>query len=156
MFSHLLLGHNLSFCCKSLNFTRWGHLNLLLTEFEQGLPTVLPRLPPRVALHRVLPCLAKVSYILSEDLVLSQDCNTTLVISTGVCQSRHGSLCSSISTLYCTRSECLSMQILRLQYIKFPKFSRLAKQTMWNMCFQALSLWWSWWSLSKFSLFSCR
>merc|ERR1719422_2699451 len=33
--------------------------NLQKSQFYKGLPTVLPRLPPRVALHRVLPCLAK-------------------------------------------------------------------------------------------------
>ena len=34
--------------------------NLQKSQFYKGLPAVLARLPPRVALHRVYPCLAKV------------------------------------------------------------------------------------------------
>jgi len=33
--------------------------NLQKSQFYKGLPTILPKLPPRVALHRVYPCLAK-------------------------------------------------------------------------------------------------
>ena len=33
--------------------------NLQKSQFYKGLPTVLPKLPPRVCLHRVFPCLAK-------------------------------------------------------------------------------------------------
>merc|ERR1719318_1358933 len=33
--------------------------NLQKSQFYKGLPTILPKLPPRVALHRVFPCLAK-------------------------------------------------------------------------------------------------
>lgn len=33
--------------------------NLQKSQFYKGLPTVLPKLPPRVCVHRVFPCLAK-------------------------------------------------------------------------------------------------
>jgi len=33
--------------------------NLQKSQFYKGLPTVLPKLPPRVCIHRVFPCLAK-------------------------------------------------------------------------------------------------
>ncbi|QQP48975.1 SCY1like protein 2like [Caligus rogercresseyi] len=33
--------------------------NLQKSQFYKGLPQVIPRLPKRVALHRVVPCLAK-------------------------------------------------------------------------------------------------
>ncbi len=33
--------------------------NLQKSQFYKGLPAVLPQLPHRVALHRVVPCLAK-------------------------------------------------------------------------------------------------
>ncbi len=33
--------------------------NLQKSQFYKGLPQVLPRLPHRVAVHRVVPCLAK-------------------------------------------------------------------------------------------------
>ena len=99
--------------CRSLNSIRLEISAFLLAgcmhvisfspkpcSLAQGLPTVLPRLPPRVALHRVLPCLAKVQ--------ISQR-NVTLAapfFPTGIRQSRYGPLCSSVCTLYRTRSEC--------------------------------------------------
>ena len=66
----------------------------------QGLPTVLPRLPPRVALHRVLPCLAKVEIGQRSATLVA------LFFSTGIRQSRYDPLCSSVCTLHRTRSEC--------------------------------------------------
>jgi len=75
--------------------------NLQKSQFYKGLPTVLPRLPPRVALHRVLPCLAKVE---------SSQRNVTFAapfFPTGIRQSRYGPLCSSVCTLHCTRSALL-------------------------------------------------
>ena len=34
-------------------------LKLETTQCSQGLPSIIPKLPHRVALHRVVPCLAK-------------------------------------------------------------------------------------------------
>ena len=46
---------------------------------------------------------------------------------TGVCQSRHGALCSSISSLHCTRSKCSSIRCIVLNVSKIiqGKQSRL-------------------------------
>lgn len=43
--------------------------NLQKSQFYKGLPTVIPKLPHRVALHRVVPCLAKGKIILKYQLM---------------------------------------------------------------------------------------
>ena len=144
--------------CRSLNSIRLEISALLLAgcmhvisfspkqcSSAQGLPTVLPRLPPRVALHRVLPCLAKVE---------SSQRNVTLAapfFPIGIRQSRYGPLCSSVCTLHRTRSECDWTRTRPCSII-----FRQAKQTTCNMFFPVWSLWWSWWSQSRSCWYSCR
>ena len=54
--------------------------NLQKSQFYKGLPQVLPRLPHRVAVHRVVPCLAKefvnphmVPFVLPSVLAISEE-----------------------------------------------------------------------------------
>lgn len=57
--------------------------NLQKSQFYKGLPQVLPRLPHRVALHRVIPCLAKefvnphmVPFVLPSVLSIAEDASS--------------------------------------------------------------------------------
>jgi SCY1-like protein 2 len=54
--------------------------NLQKSQFYKGLPQVLPRLPHRVAVHRVVPCLAKefinphmIPFVLPSVLAIAQE-----------------------------------------------------------------------------------
>ena len=56
--------------------------NLQKSQFYKGLPHVLPRLPHRVCVHRVVPCLAKefvnptmVPFVLPSVLAIAEDSN---------------------------------------------------------------------------------
>ena len=56
--------------------------NLQKSQFYKGLPQVLPRLPHRVSVHRVVPCLAKefvnphmVPFVLPSVLAIAEEAN---------------------------------------------------------------------------------
>uniref|UniRef100_A0A0K2T2K1 SCY1like protein 2like [Bombyx mori] n=1 Tax=Lepeophtheirus salmonis TaxID=72036 RepID=A0A0K2T2K1_LEPSM len=56
--------------------------NLQKSQFYKGLPQVIPRLPKRVALHRVVPCLAKefvnphmIPFVLPSVLMIAEEAN---------------------------------------------------------------------------------
>lgn len=68
---------------KTLNYLdslfQWD--NLQKSQFYKGLPQILPKLPHRVCLHRVLPCLAKefvnpsmVPFVLPNALQIAEQC----------------------------------------------------------------------------------
>ncbi|KAF4522499.1 hypothetical protein B566_EDAN002584 [Ephemera danica] len=68
---------------KTLNYLdslfQWD--NLQKSQFYKGLPQILPKLPHRVSLHRVLPCLAKefvnptmVPFVLPNALQIAEQC----------------------------------------------------------------------------------
>ena len=68
---------------KTLNNldTQFQWDNLQKSQFYKGLPHVLPRLPHRVSLHRVVPCLAKefvnphmVPFVLPSGLAVVTNC----------------------------------------------------------------------------------
>jgi SCY1-like protein 2 len=56
--------------------------NLQKSQFYKGLPAIIPKLPHRVALHQVVPCLAKefvnphmVPFVLSAVLQIAEEAN---------------------------------------------------------------------------------